>query len=354
MSNIRIIRLEGSKHEMGVEYGKQLVLEMRASLDILYKFFIEENNISLERLVEKADQFYQRYPLGYQKFIQGISEGSGLSLDEVKILNGMETLYVLKNEKQELGACAFVSIPPNSSNYNIIGRNYDFPAPYNEIAKYLTVTILKEPDTVPTAIIALPGQIYGATCINANSLFIALNNGMPSGGFEVNDNVQSMLITLLETIQNSSNFSQMDKLLLSHNSDYSLIINTADQNHVKSYEYSSFKGNRSYMPEEKKVFVSTNFYQDNSWKNIEKATDKSSWLGISRRDNLLNSAKKESTIEEVKNLFDLKYIDGGAKLDRTIYQAIFDTKSQELYLKIAQEDLEWTCINNLFNSSNDI
>jgi hypothetical protein len=348
MNNIRIIRLEGSKYAMGLEYGKQLASEMRASLDILYKFFIEENNISLEKLTVKANQFYQRYPFCYQRFIQGISEGSGLTLNEVKILNGMETLYVLTNEKQELGACAFVSIPPNSSNSNIIARNYDFPAPYNEIAKYLTITILKEPDTISTAIIALPGQIYGATCINANSLFIALNNGMPSGGFEVNDNVQSMLITLLETIQNSSNFSQMDKILSSHNSDYSLIINTADQNHVKSYEFSSFKGNRSFIPEENKVFVSTNFYQDDSWNNINKANDKSSWLGISRRDNLLNSAKKESTIEDIKDLLDLKYIDGGAKVDRTIYQVIFDTKSQELYLKIAQEDLEWTCIKNLF------
>lgn len=329
---------------------KQLFSEMKTSLEILYKFFIEEHDISLERLTAKADQFYQKYPYGYQQFIKGVSEGSGLSLNEVKILNGMETLNSLKNKQHEISACSFLSVPPThtTSKFNIIGRNYDFSEPYNKIASYLTVTILKETDAIPTAIIGLPGQIYCPTCINSNSIFIELNNGMPSGGFDVNHNAQSMLITLLEVAQNSQSFSQMDKLLSSRDSDYSLVINTANQPHVKSYEFSSFKGDKHYIPKVNSIFASTNFFQNETWVTNSELTDESTWLGISRRSNLINGVREDSTIEDVKQLLDVHHSDGGAKWDFTIYQIIFDTNTQELCLKVPQEDIEWTCYNDLF------
>lgn len=353
MSNIKLITLEGTKYRMGVEYGKQLVSEMKASLGILYKFFVNEHNVSLERLTAKADQFYQKYPFSYQQFIKGVAQGSGLSLDEVKILNGMETLYALKDEQQEIGACAFLAVPPTHtvSNYNIIGRNYDFPEPYNKIASYLTVTVLKEIDAIPTAIIGLPGQIYCPSCINANSLFIELNNGMPSGGYEVNHDAQSMLITLLEIAQNSESFAQMDKLLSARDSDYSLVINTANKTHVKSYEFSSFKGDKHFVPNKNSVFVSTNFFQNETWDSNAELTDESTWLGISRRSNLINGVKENSSIEDVKQLLDVHHSNSGAKWDLTIYQIIFDTNTQELCLKVPQEDTDWTCFNDIFSNN---
>jgi hypothetical protein len=353
VSNIRIIALEGTKYKMGIEYGRQLALEMKLALDILYKFFIEEHKISLDKLIAKADQFYSKYPYGYQNFIKGVSYGSGLALNEVKILNAMETLHSLVRKdpkKEELSGCSFLSIPPiySASGHNIIGRNYDYFAPYDKIAKYLTVTIINETDSIPTAIIAMPGQIYCPTCINANSLFIELNNGMPSGGFVANHNSQSMLITLLEVAQNSENFSQMDKLLSSRDSDYSLIINTANKTHAKSYEFSSFNGDQYYIPKENTIFASTNFYQNETWNTHTKLTEESTWKGFSRRDNLIKGVGKYFTIEDTKKLLDMHHDDGGAKWEFTIYQIIFDSYSQELCLKITQEDHQWTCFQDLF------
>jgi len=351
---IKTITLEGSKYNMGVEYGRQLAAEMRLSLDILYDFFITDHKVPMSKLVAKADQFYQKYPFGYQQFIKGMAEGSNLSIDAVKILNGMETLYSLKNEQHELSACSFLSVPPThtTSNFNIIGRNYDFFEPYNKISKYLTVTVLKEVDTIPTAIIGLPGQFYCPTCINAESIFIELNNGMPSGGFEVNHNAQSMLITLLEVAQNSENFLQMDKILSARDSDYSLVINTADKTKVKSYEFSSFKGDKHYIPEENTVFASTNFFQNETWASNEELTNESTWLGFSRKANLLSGVKQDFSVEDMKQLLDVHHDNGGAKWDFTIYQIIFDTNTQELCLKTPQESTEWSCIMDLFGQSN--
>lgn len=354
MSNVRILSLRGTKYNMGVEYGKQLNPELIISLNIIKQFFIIENNITFNALNHSADLFYSRYPFGFQRFIQGVANGSELSLDEVKILNGMEPLYALIDGQQEISACSFLNVDGSytASQANIIGRLYDFFQPYNLLAKYLTVTVLHETDTVPTAFISMPGQIYCPTCINANSLFVELNNGMPSGGFEVNAQRASLLINLLEATQNSASFDQIDKQLSSLNSDFSLVINVADQNNIKSYEYSSFSGNKAYIPPQNSNFASTNFFLNNTWE-APLPTDNSTWIGVSRRDNLLNNANKtvDFSIQDMMNLLDKKITDAGANWDATIYQIAFDTSTQDLYLRITQENNEWTHVNlaGLFN-----
>lgn len=352
MSNIKTLVLKGTKYEMGFSYGEKLKQELIVSLKIIKQFFTVENKISLEELIHGADSFYNRYPYGFQKFIQGVSHGSELSLSEVKILNAMEPLYALINDRQEISACSFLNVDNSNtiSKANMIGRLYDFFKPYHLLAKYLTVTVLHETDTVPTAFISMPGQIYCPTCINAKSLFVELNNGMPSGGFEVNTQRESLLINLLESLQNSDSFDQMDKQLSSLNSDYSLVINVADQTNIKSYEFSSFSGNKVYNPPLNSNFASTNFFLNQTWKS-PLPTDDLTWLGVSRRNNLLNNATENFSIEDMMNLLDTKIIDGGANWDATMYQIAFDTKSQDLYLRITQEEKEWTHIDlaGLFN-----
>lgn len=345
MSSIRTLVLKGTKHNMGIEYGKQLNSELLISLKIMKKFFIEENHIAFEKLFQNADLFYSRYPFGFQRFIQGIAIGSDLSLNEVKILNAMEPLYGLINEKQEISACSFINIDGSNtiSKANIIGRLYDFFKPYNLLAKYLTVTVLHETDTIPTAFISMPGQIYCPTCINAKSLFVELNNGMPSGGYNVNYQRETLLINLLKSLQNSDSFDQMDKQLLSLNSDYSLVINVANQNNIKSYEYSSFEGSKAYIPPLNNNFASTNFFLNKTW-NIPLATDESAWLGVSRKDNLLNNNNVNFSIQDMMEILDRKLVDGGANWDATIYQIAFDTNTQDLYLRVTQEDTTWTHI----------
>ncbi len=347
MNDIRILVLEGTKYNMGIEYGKQLKEELHISLVILKEFFIDQQNISFDKLLNKAEEFYNRYPVSYQKFIEGVAIGSNLSFDEAKILNAMEILRSLVDGQETLGGCSFINIPgaKTTSGANIIGRNYDYAGlPYKLIAEYLTVTILKEADMVPTAFIALPGQIYAPTAINAASLFISLNNAMPSGGFVVNNQNQSLLINLLIALQNSQNFAQLDNQLEQLNSDFSLVINAADQHHLKSYEYSAFQNMKNYLPENNLCFASTNFYLHQDW-DMPIATDELTWNGVSRRNNLLLQTTEETY--SIKNIIDLLDIDlnlGGAKLDTTIYQIVFDTKLKDLYLKRTQQDKKWTHI----------
>ncbi len=341
MQGIRTLVLNGTKYAMGIEYGKQLKLELLASLEILKEFFIQKHNLSIVQLLNQANLLYNKYPPSFQKFIKGLAKGSGISLTEAKILNAMETLNALINKKEILAACAFLAAP-SCNDTHILGRNYDFAQPYDQIAKYLTITIIKENGKIPVAIIALPGQIYAPTAINKHSLFLELNNGMPSGGYEVNHHNQSLLINMLIALQTSKSTSELDQKLSLYNSDLSLIINSADQNTVKSYEYSSLYGLKSYVAE--KTFVSTNFYLNYEW-NLPSPDDESTWHGVSRRNNLLKQIKNTNSAQTIMDILDTKLSEGGAKWENTIYQIVFDPSNKDLYVKRTKEEQDWNYIN---------
>jgi len=180
-----------------------------------------------------------------------------------------------------------------------------------------------------------------------------LNNGMPSGGYYIDQNRQSLLINMLISLQNSENFWQVDKQLLATQSDYSLIVNVADANFVKSYEFSSTLGMKPFSPSLMDPFASTNYFQNLTWTGIPFPTDNTTWLGVTRLNNLLTLANNGFFgINEFKTLMDTPIEAGGAKWNRTIYQIIFDPSPHNLtlYLKPFQS-ATWTPIPLLVFSS---
>ena len=224
--SIQTIILQGSLRQMGLLYGQNFRNELSEVLTILKDFYIIEKGVPYSKLQHQAELFYDRFPVSYQRFILGESEGSGLSLVDTKILNAMETLGQLLDQDDVAQKCAFLSIPANKtmSHSLLIGRNYDFPPPYDRLSKYLTVTVLQQANTVPTAFISIVGEIYCPTCVNAKGLFMELNNGMPSGGYIVDENRESLLIMMLQILQSSNDLSQMKMQLNARQSDFSLIV----------------------------------------------------------------------------------------------------------------------------------
>ena len=282
-------------------------------------------------------------------------------MDDVNVLNGMETLNSLipssansTNQNGELVHCAFMYIPPShtAANSAIIGRNYDFPPNiYGAIAENLTLTILNVENTVPTTIIGLPGQIYCPSCTNQNGLFMELNNGMPSGGYVSSLDRESMLINMLEVMQTSSTILEMHTQLKALQSDYSLIVSTANATYAGSFEYSSNStlGMKPYLPiDGNSALVYTNFYLNSSWgTEIPTPTDATTWEGITRRDNLLNLANQSNSfdIKSVQQLMETPIESGGAYWDLTIYQIIFQPLSNDICLRRTFDDPDnWVCV----------
>lgn len=345
IGSVTTLVLQGTYQQIGYQYGQAMKRELEEVLDILKSHYITKKNISYERLRNRAQNFYERFPLAYQLFIDNVAKGSNLDLYDIKILNAMEDMVA------EKGGCAFVSLAPTqtTTKATLIGRNYDYPAPFDLIARYLTVTVLIGNDVIPTAIISLPGQIYCPTGINSNGLFIEVNNGMPSGGYYVEQNRQTLLISLLQAAQNSRDLSQMNKQLNALQSDYSLIVNAADRSQVNSYEFSSLGMMKSTCSNPNKdsgsAFVSTNHYLNDAWVGLPVSSD-NPWMSVTRRNNLLRlaSVDKIFSVDSFKKLMDLDIKSGGAVWDLTIYQIIFDPSDLFLYIKINKESANWNKI----------
>lgn len=278
-----------------------------------------------------------------------MAHGPHISVNDAKVLNAMETLGALLPATHGTGPqCAFIALSGNrtQSKTMLIGRNYDFSPPYDKLAPFLTVTIIKPPHAIPTAIIALAGEIYCPTCVNAKGIFLELNNGMPSGGYTVNEKVESLLIRLLTVIQSSKNLDAVrDAFKAIPDVDYSLIINAADKDKVNFYEFSTSKGMKEVVPSERSVFASTNYYLNPTWK-VPTPTDHNTWLGVTRRSHLLQlgQARHAITIQDFEILMNKNLRQGGAMWSSTIYQVIYDPSHLTLHLKIKETGTIFTFI----------
>ena len=177
-----------------------------------------------------------------------------------------------------------------------------------------------------------------------------LNNGEPSGGYQLNAARQSLLINMLEFLQGADSYPQLQHALYASESDYSLIVNTASWNETKSFEFSSrsngLGGLRSFYPDQSDCFVSTNFYLNQTWPNLPIPTDETTWFGVTRRNNLLDllNATEQHDVESMKTVMDTRIEQGGAVWDTTIYQMIFDSADMSLYLKSTKHQRDWTQI----------
>ena len=344
---IPVVILTGSNTQMGISYGQTFQSALEAELKIIENYYITQKSLTYNQLVAQSALFYNRIPYNYQLFLQGIAQGSKLQLSDIEILNAMETLGELLPGHAE-PKCAFIFVPPSKTVHGkaLIGRNYDYPAPFDQLSKYVSVVILKAPDTVPTAMIAITGEIYCPSCVNANGLFMELNNGTPSGGTTVNIDRQSLLSNMLITLQNSITLSDIEKKMNATESDFSLIVNAADAAQTQSFEFSSILGLKFLQPTTQ-TFVSTNFYLDPAWNNtIPIPTDTATWYGVTRRNNLLNLSAQapQYDITAFEKTMDTSMANGGAVWALTIYQLIFDESDMTLYVKINNQGDGWNNI----------
>jgi hypothetical protein len=338
--SIPVLVLSGDNMQaMGIQYGKTLKPQLKEVLAILTDYYITQKHLTYNQLDAQANLLYNRYPEQFQLFLQGAVTGSGLSLSDIKILNAMETLGSLLAKPQ--AACAFVSVPGSKTitGSSLIGRNYDYSAPFDQLAKYLTVTVLKQPNKIPTAFISIAGEVYCPTCINAKGIFMELNNGMPSGGTKVDTSAKTMLVNMLTALQNYDSLDQISEYLKSMTPDFSLIVNAAHKGYLLSIEFSTDKKlkTKRYSPSGEQNFISTNYFLDTSWGNrLPKPTDENTWLGVSRRHNLLQLVNNSSQLDIAKfqQLMDTDITKGGGRWKNTIYQVIFDESDLSLYIKI--------------------
>ncbi len=160
---------------MGQNYGRVIKVELHETLDVLKHWFLA-GGVPYDELVAQAAMFQRRYSANYTEFLKvtltspplsllvvkgrnlfarflhGLADGAGFSFDDATVLNGMETVSGFD------AGCLFAFLPPSMGGPLVL-RNYDYSRPFHMLARRLVVTMIRHPDTTPTAIIGMPGQV---------------------------------------------------------------------------------------------------------------------------------------------------------------------------------------------------
>jgi hypothetical protein len=221
----------------------------------------------------------------------------------------------------------------------IAGRNYDWFDKYVEFAQNLTVTVFNPDSGIPNAIITFPGVIYATTGLNAEGIFLQLNNGLPSGGTLRYANRVPAIVSLLALLTDYSTVDQLDAFFNTTRTDFTFIINVADKSRGISYEWAPFE-HRRRSGEQEGLLVATNHFTDPSWGIV--LQDNAGFETVRRRENLLalgHQNKGKINVETMKKILDTPMTEGGATWPRegriqTAYQIITVPDSLQVWLKV--------------------
>ena len=354
-TNVSVVVLEGTMSEMGVQYGTLLKKDLAATLQILLEYYRDQKGFSEAQIAQQADKFFTRFPSNIQSFVKGMAQGANISFDNAKTLHAMETLGELSTD-DALGQCLFGFTTKTPSGTSLFARNYDYGKPFDQISEHLVVAFLKEVEGnvvhTPVALITMPGQIYCPSCLNANGLFMEMNNGMPSGGFVVDYSATSLLSDMMTSLQRyGDSLASVSQYL--HNLkkvDFSLIVNVGDATTVTSYEFSTNTtlGMRPDTPPPGENFVVTNYFLNTTWGPlIPQPNDINSWLGVTRRNNMLalleKTPKSSLDITALQGIMETNIASGGSVWINTIYQILYDSSTKCLYIKPRKAD-SWTVV----------
>ncbi|MCG6537029.1 MAG: C45 family autoproteolytic acyltransferase/hydrolase, partial [Syntrophales bacterium LBB04] len=257
---INVLALHGSYRQMGRQYGYLL----SGALKSVYKnavvgYFQKHKGLSADEMKKTAISLYRFYPQRFKDILIGMAETPGLSLEEQIMVNAIE-LY------GSMSGCSGIIAWGEYTNHQplVAGRNYDWFEKYAEFAQNLTVTVFNPDSGIPHAIITFAGVIYATTGLNAEGIFLQLNNGLPSGGsLKYADRVPA-IINLLATLNDCNSLAQLDAFFNTTRTDFAFIINAADKSRGVSYEWAPFEHRRRNSDAEG-LLVATNHFTDPSW-----------------------------------------------------------------------------------------
>ena len=332
---LNVLDLRGTYRQMGRQYGYLL----KDQLNHLYRIAIEEyfigkKGLSYETLKNTATALFNLYPKRFKDIIYGMAETSGLSIEKHIALNGLELYGTIS------GCSGIASWKDYTAGGPLIfGRNYDWFDSYREFAKYLTVTVLNTDSGIPCAIVTFAGVIYATTGINKEGLFLELNNGLPSGGELSYTNRVPAIINLLAFLLDYSNMKQLNAAFNSTRSNFTFIINVADDNCAYSYEWPPFDVRRR-TGEVEGLLVATNHFVNPAWGMA--LMQNTGFKTVERRENLLSLGHKNKgkmNAGKMMDILDIPMNEGGATWSvgekiQTVYQVVAIPGELKLWLKV--------------------
>jgi len=324
-----VLSLSGSWRQMGRQYGGLVRDELRQFCAEITAD-VEERGIGIDEQLENARFWASVFSLDLNELMKGIAESSGLSEDEVLLLNtGMSNLSYAILQEEAPSACSGLAVwgryTPDGTL--VFGRNWDIHREAMErYMKYLSVVVFN-PDSGNGFASAHPlGSVYVETGMNDKGMFIELNNGGQSDPAyaEGREETASVLATVLNQC---STVEEAARRLCDIPASLSHIIQIADARECVSVERATF-GARVRKADQEGVLASYNSFvppYPDEWDG--RVADPPEEAEDPRYSNLMNLANSPEfcghlDVGAMMKLMDIDVRGGGAVHRGTVYQVI--------------------------------
>ncbi len=334
-----VLSLSGAWYNMGRQYGYLARKELNEFYSIIHKDLIDRGVDSLSQ-INTAKETYDLYSNEMKDLIKGMSETSGLDLNQQIILDAsfyLLTIAILNGHPPS--ACSGIGIlaPRTKDSQVYFGRNWDINREAMiKYMKYLSVVVFNPDNGNGFANIRPLGQTYVETGFNSKGVFIELNNGEASDtSFYPQRRFSGEVI--FDVLIRSNNIDEAVQNLRSIPAESAYIIQVVDNKKAVSVERATFDSRilepyngllvtyNSFVkpyPEnwESKLMPPPPVELDPRRQNILDLLDKSEW-------------KKNLTIEHMLKLMDIEMKDGGAAHAGTVIQVVASPGTFELYFR---------------------
>lgn len=328
-----VIELCGTWLEMGRQYGALMASELRDMYERGVRRLCDEENA--EALAHTAGKFFANYPYKFKSLMRGMSETSGLTLDELKLVNAVEVIAAQSLEQPQ---CSGIAAWGDYSDGPLVyGRNYDYLPWFRELADNLVLACFRPGDgSLAVATLGFAGEIYAVNGMNEKGIFLELNNGMPSGGALWYDSRVPAVVELFSFLFDAESLDQIESFFKTTKANFAYIVGVADGQTARCFEWPVFEVKRRESHSRLGLTVLTNHFTEFSW-GLPRPEDKRFWMTRTRRQNLLTLAKhfKGSINDKVmKDIMDTRIEDLGATTDLTVYQLVAVPERFELWFKV--------------------
>lgn len=340
---INIIDLHGTWRDMGRQYGALMASEIR---HIYEKGIVEKlANVcgrDIEGMKDRAEKFYANYPFRFKEIIRGMTETSGLGLEQILLVNAVELLASASFETPQCtGIAAWGDYVSETLVY---GRNYDYLPWFKDFSEDIVIACFHPADgSLSVATMGYAGEIYVVNGMNEKGIYLELNNAMPSGGALWYDSRVPTVSALFQFLLDGASLDEIESFFQTTKSNFAYIVGVSDGQTARCYEWPVFEVKRRESHSRHGLTVLSNHFTEFSW-GLPRPDDKTNWLTRSRRQNLLTLAKHfKGSIDSrtMMKIMDTRIEDLGATTDMTVYQMVVLPERFALWFKIPGVQ-DWT------------
>ena len=231
--HIKIVALNGSFTEMGQQYGFLMKTELADFYqDVVVTYLMGKLGIPYSELLANARAGYAASMNETQQLMLGVAQTSGLTLDQVEIINASVTAAIFGP------GCSAVAAWGQHTGGGplVLGRNWDMvTGSLDRFKDYMTVVVYNPASGNSVADINYIGQFeVFQSAMNDKGLWIDLQDGSLSSTL-TDPTKQSPNKAILEFLMNDSTMSQLDASFMAGPASSSVVMTVADPGVAYSY-----------------------------------------------------------------------------------------------------------------------